>query len=112
MVTIQTPGRRERGEFRDVAIFQRDLKEESRRAVPPLAVVSRGEVSAALTLSSLGVAGVAVAVAVTRSALGEAPVTRQAVGTLAPRGPWEARALACLLVAEGGRRPPGVTLAR
>lgn len=66
----------------------------------PLAVVSGGEISAALTLSSLGVAVVAVAIAVTRSALGEAPVTRQAVRTLPPPSPRNACALARQLVAE------------
>lgn len=64
-------------------------------------MVSGGEISADMTLSSLGVAVVAVAITVTRSALGEAPVTRQAVRTLAPRSPRNTRALARRLVAEG-----------
>lgn len=64
-------------------------------------MVSSREVSAALTLSGLRVALVAVAITVTRSALGEAPVTRQAVRTLVARGPWDTRALARLLMAEG-----------
>lgn len=49
----------------------------------PLTVVPRGEVPAALTLSGLGVAIVAVAVALARPALREAPEARQAVGALA-----------------------------
>lgn len=75
-------------------------------------MVSGGEISAALTLPSLGVAVVAVAITVTRSALGEAPVARQAVRTLAPRSPRNARALARRLVAEGAHCPPGVALTR
>lgn len=81
-------------------------------AVPPLAVVSGSEVSAALTLPSLRVAVVAVAIAVAWSALGEAPVTLQAVRTLAPRRPWNTLALACLRVAEGADGSQGVALAR
>lgn len=59
----------------------------NRRSAAPLTVVSGGEVPAALTLSGLRVAVLAVAVTVTRSALREAPEARQAVGTLAPRRP-------------------------
>lgn len=63
--------------------------------------MSRGEVSAALTLSGLRVAELAVAVTLARSALREAPEARQAVGTLAPRGPWDTLTLAGRLMAEG-----------
>lgn len=80
------------------------------RAVP-LTVVSGGEVPAALTLSGLRVAVVAVAVTMTRPALREAPETRQAVGTLAPRRPLDTLALACRLVAEGADRAQRVALA-
>jgi len=51
--------------------------------IVPLTVMSGGEVSAALTLSSLRMAVLAVAVAVAWSALREAPETWLAVGTLA-----------------------------
>lgn len=78
----------------------------------PLAVVSGGEVPAALALPGLRVTVVAVAVAVAGSALGEAPVARQAVGTLAARGPGDTLALARILMAEGAHGPPGVALAR
>ncbi len=74
-------------------------------------MVSSGEVSAALTLSSLRVAVLAVAVTLARSALGEAPKARQAVGTLAPGGPVETLTQARHLVAEGADRAPKVTLA-
>lgn len=74
-------------------------------------MVSSSEVSAALTLSSLRVAVLAVAVTLARSALREAPEAGQAVGTLAPHGPWDTLTLACRLMAEGADRTPGVTLA-
>lgn len=74
-------------------------------------MVSGGEVSAALTRSGLRVAVLAVAVAMAGSALREAPEARQAVGTLATRGPGDALALAGRLVAEGADRALRVTLA-
>lgn len=77
----------------------------------PLTLVSGGEVSAVLTLSSLRVAVLAVAVTLAGSALREAPEARQAVGTPAPRGPWDTLALARRLVAEGAERAPEVALA-
>ena len=83
----------------------------SNHYIVPLAVVSGGEVSAALTLSSLGVAVFAVAVAMAGSALGEAPEARQAVGAMATRGPRVALALASHLVAEGADRAQRVTVA-
>lgn len=78
--------------------------------VVPLTVVSGGEVSAALTLSGLRVAVLAVAVTVARSTLREPPVTRQAVSTLAPCGPGDTLTLAGRLVAEGADRSPRVTV--
>lgn len=77
----------------------------------PLTVVSSGEVSAALALSSLRVAVLAVAVTLARPAVREAPEARQAVGTLAPRGPRVTLALARRLVAESSDRAQRVTLA-
>lgn len=50
----------------------------------PLTVVSGGEVSAALTLSGLRVAVLAVSVTMAGATLRETPESRQAVGTLAP----------------------------
>lgn len=76
----------------------------------PLTVVSAGEVSAALALSGLRVAELAVAVTVAGSALREAPEARQAVGALAPRGPGDTLALARGLVAECSDRTPRVTI--
>jgi len=70
-------------------------------AASPVTVVSAGEVPAAAALSGLRVARLAVAVALARPALGEAPEARQAVGALAPGGPRHALALARRLVAEG-----------
>lgn len=67
----------------------------------PLAVVSSGEVSAALTLPSHRVAVVTVAVTMTRSALGEAPEAWLALRTLAPRGPWDTHTLARDITTEG-----------
>lgn len=77
----------------------------------PLTVVTRGKVSAALTLSSLKVAVVAVAVTVAGPAVREAPEARPAVGTLAADGPRYTLTLACGLMAEGADRAHGVTLA-
>lgn len=78
----------------------------------PLTVVSGGEVPAALTLSGLRVAVLTVAVTVARSALREAPEALQAVGTLAPCGPWNTLALTRRLVAERSDRAPWVTVTR
>lgn len=77
----------------------------------PLTVVTRGKVSAALTLSSLRVALVTVAITVAGPAVREAPEARPAVGTLAAHGPRYTVTLACGLMAEGADRALGVTLA-
>lgn len=67
----------------------------------PLTVVPSGEVPAALTLSGLRVAAVAMTVTMARPALREAPEARQAVGALAAGDALKAVALAGGLVAEG-----------
>lgn len=77
----------------------------------PLTVASRGEVSAALTLARLRVAVLAVAVALAGSALRKTPESRPAVGAVAPRGPWDALALAGRLVAQGADRALRVAVA-
>lgn len=74
-------------------------------------MVSCGEVSAALTLSGLRVAVLAVAVTLARPTLREAPEARQAVGTLASGGALETLALTGRLVAEGADGAARVTLA-
>lgn len=76
----------------------------------PFTVVSGGEVSAALALSGLWVAVVAVAVTVAGSALREAPETWQAVSTLAPRGPRHTLTLPGGLMAEGADCTARVTV--
>lgn len=70
-----------------------------------------GEVPAALTLSGLWVAAVAVAIALAWPALREAPEARQAVGAVAASGALEAVALARGLVAEGADGAAEVTVA-
>lgn len=72
--------------------------------------MSGGEVSAALTLSSLRVAVLAVAVTLARSAVREAPEARQAVRTLATRGPRDTLAVAGSLVAQGADRAQRITV--
>lgn len=64
-------------------------------------MVPRGEVSAVLTLSGLGVAAVAVAITLARPAVREAPEARQTVGALAAGDALQAVAVARGLVAEG-----------
>lgn len=78
----------------------------------PLTVASGGEISASLTLSGLGVAILAVAVALAGPALREAPETRLAVGTLLPHCPRDTLTLTGGFVAEGADRAPEVTLTR
>lgn len=67
----------------------------------PVTVVSGGEVSAALARSGLRVAVVAVAVTLARTAVREAPETRQTMAALPTRGPRHALALTGRLVAKG-----------
>lgn len=74
-------------------------------------MVPCGEVPAALTLSGLRVAAVAVAIAVARPALRVAPEARQAVGAVAAGDGLEAVALARGLVAEGVDGAAEVTVA-
>jgi len=73
--------------------------------------VSGRVLPAALALSGVRVALGAVAVALALPAVGEAPVTREAVGTLAACRPGDTLALARCLVAERVHGAPRVTLA-
>lgn len=77
----------------------------------PLTVVSGGEVSAALTHSSLRVAVLTVAITLAAAAMRETPKPRQAVGTLASWGPWDTLTLASCLMAEGADGALTVTVA-
>lgn len=76
----------------------------------PLTVVSGGEVPAALALSGLRVAVLAVLVAVAAPAVWEAPEAGQAVRALPSRGTRGALTLSCSVVAEGADRAPQVAL--
>lgn len=79
--------------------------------IVPLTVVAGGEVSAALTLSGLRVAVLAVAVTLARSALREAPESWEAVGALPTCCPCYALTLAGCFMTEGRRRTLRVTVA-